>query len=67
MKMPIGESPSRDPDLEKRLKQLPRDAPLSDVFKVISEWEEEAVKRSRQTERTKKSGRLHPICPFGMS
>ena len=64
---PIGQLPSSDPELRRRLEQLPKDAPLSDVFKVISEREKETVKRSRQTERTKKSGMIHPICPFGMS
>lgn len=59
---PIGEVPSRDPELEKMLDALSDDASISDVFKVISEWEPNAVKRFRERERTKLSGRLHPVC-----
>jgi len=61
---PIGELPNSDPELRRRLRKLPKDAKMSDVFRVINEWEPGALERFRQMERTKKSGRLHPVCPL---
>ena len=58
----IGELP-RDPDLKRRIEQLPKDATISNVFREVSKWEKEALKNFRDMEKTKKSGRLHPICP----
>lgn len=55
-------------ELQKRLAKLPNDAPLSEVFRVISEWEDWAVKRhwriEREVIRHGLSGRIYPICPF---
>ena len=54
--------------LKERLAKLPKDAPLKDVFKAMTEWEHEAVKWQQGAEarvlRDGLSGRIHPICPF---
>lgn len=54
--------------LKERLAKLPKDAPLTDVLKAMTEWENEAVEWHRQSEirvlRRGLSGRIHPICPF---
>lgn len=55
---PVGDVPSKDKNLHKRIKELPRDASVSDVFKEIGEWEKVAVRKFKERERTKKSGRL---------
>jgi len=58
-------------ELQKRLAKLPEDAPLSEVFRVISEWEDWAVEEHRKAEirgiRKNLSGRIHPICLFQKS
>jgi len=55
-------------ELQKRLARLPDDAPLSEVFRVMSEWEDWAVREQGKVEarvlRKGLSGRIHPICPF---
>ncbi len=55
-------------ELQKRLARLSDDAPLSDVFRVMSEWEAWAVEEHRKAEirviRRGLSGRIHPICHF---
>ena len=58
MKAPIGELRSPCPELKRRLAELPDDAPLVDVAKVVREWEGWAVKEFRKAEKTKLSGRL---------
>jgi len=56
MKAPIGELPSPCPELERRLAELPDDAPLVETLRVISEWERWAVRQFRRMEQTDKSG-----------
>lgn len=55
-------------ELQKRLAKLPDDAPLSEVFRVMSEWEDWAVKEHRKAEirvfRRGLSGRIHSIYLF---
>ena len=51
-------------NLKTRLAELPEDASISEIFKVISKWEDEAVKEYRKQERTTKSGRLHYRCYY---
>jgi hypothetical protein len=53
---PIGSLPSRDKDLERRLKRLPKNASLSRIYSEIGKWEKEAVRKEVQNERTAKSG-----------
>ena len=59
---PVGDVPSKDKDLHNRIKKLPCDAKISDVFREASEWEKIAVKKFRKREQTKKSGRLTIHC-----
>ena len=59
---PIGAVPSTDKDLHERIEKLPSDASISVVFREISKWEEIAVIKSRERERTTKSGVLDIIC-----
>jgi hypothetical protein len=51
IKMPIGEAPPPDPELERRIKALPKGHTIADVFKTITEWEEWAVKEDLKTEK----------------
>ncbi|MGA3021014.1 MAG: hypothetical protein ABSD68_03640 [Candidatus Micrarchaeales archaeon] len=57
---PVGELPSPDKELERRLDALPKDVPLIKFFRVINEWEKEAIAESSKMEKTKKSGRIDP-------
>jgi len=59
---PVGDVPSEDKHLQDRIKKLPSDAELSDVLREIGEWEKITVKKFREHERTKKSGRLTIYC-----
>lgn len=59
---PIGEFPPPDKDLQARLKKLPKNASISDVFREISKWEPGAVRKFREMERTKKSGIIDADC-----
>lgn len=47
--------------LSERIAELPKDAPVTDVFRVISEWEPEAIAESLKQEKTTKSGYLKPL------
>ena len=58
----IGEFPSEDKDLTERLKRLPKNASLSLVFREISRWEEDTVRKFRMMEKTKKSGKIDGEC-----
>lgn len=59
IKFPIGEAPPRDPELDRIMNELDKKgATLAEVFKAIAEWEPEAVRRDRQMENTKLTGRL---------
>ncbi len=51
-----------DVDLHERIARLPPDTEISKVFKEITEWEEVAVRKSKEREQTAKSGTLHIIC-----
>jgi predicted RNA-binding protein len=46
--------------LSEKLDKLPKDATITDCFRAISEWEEEAMREFRKRERTSKSGYLKP-------
>ena len=59
---PVGDVPSTDRNLCARIKKLPRDASVSDVFREIGKWESVAVRRFREKERTTKSGKLDIHC-----
>ncbi len=59
---PIGKVPPMDVDLHERIARLPPDTEISKVFKEITEWEEVAVRKSKEREQTAKSGTLHIIC-----
>jgi len=55
---PIGDVLSKDRYLDTRISKLPSNASISKVFKEIGEWEKIAIKKFRELEQTKKSGRL---------
>jgi hypothetical protein len=59
---PIGSVPRTDEDLHARLSRLPSDSNIEKAFKEITEWEENAVKKSKEREQTAKSGLLHIVC-----
>lgn len=59
---PIGSVPKTDSDLHERIARLPPDEKLENVFKEFGEWEENAVRKSRDRELTAKSGVLHIAC-----
>ncbi len=52
--------------LKERLDKLTKDASVSEIMRVMTEWEKEAVEWHRGAEarvlRKGLSGRLHPIC-----
>ena len=59
---PIGSVPKTDVDLHDRISRLPADTKIEKAFKEITEWEEVAVRKSREREQTAKSGLLHIVC-----
>jgi len=56
---PIGGLP-KDPELRRKIQQLPKNHTLSDVSRIISIHEKEALKEFESMKKTKKSGRLDP-------
>jgi len=59
---PVGDVPRADDDLRKRVEKLPKDANLSQVFEEVSQWEKVSIKKFREQEQTKKSGKLTVRC-----
>lgn len=59
---PIGKTPSIDKKLHDSIKALPDDSSIADVFREISKWEKVAVLKSRERERSAKSGQLDVVC-----
>ena len=57
---PIGEVPSQCPELERRIAALPEDSSISDILKVIDEWELWAIRKFRRMEQTTRSGWIGP-------
>ena len=60
---PVGELPSTDIELRERIKtlnveSLPVNAGLAKVFAEVGIWEKSAVKKFREQEKTKLSGKL---------
>jgi hypothetical protein len=59
IKFPIGEAPPDDPELTEKVNALmKKHATITEIFKAIAEWEPGAVRRDREAENTKLSGRL---------
>lgn len=52
---PIGSVPDTDPELERMLAKLPKNASFFDRYEVIDEWERKALKKFRKMEQTAKS------------
>jgi hypothetical protein len=59
---PIGAVPPEDKDLEQRIAKLSPNANISDVLKEITRWEDTAVRKFKEQEKTTTSGRLNTIC-----
>ena len=64
---PIGVVPSEDKDLHARIEKLPSNAGISDVLREITDWEEGAVRKFKEHERTTKSGVLEEIICWGLT
>ena len=50
-----------DPELERMLAELPKDATLSEYCKVIDRWKKMALKKFRSMERTSKSAVIDSV------
>jgi hypothetical protein len=59
---PVGELPSRDEVLKKRMDALPKGAPFSEVCRLIDEREKENLAAFMRMEKTKKSGIIDGEC-----
>ncbi len=57
---PIGEILELDEDLEKRLNEVPSNAPVSTYFREIDAWEKIAISKHREAEQKSKSCKLEP-------
>ena len=52
---PVGEVPKTDPELERLLEKLPKNASISEYCNVIDEWERIVLIKFRKMEQTAKS------------
>lgn len=59
---PIGDVPPEDKDLDQRINNLPKGATICDVLNEITSWEDTAVKKFKEHEKTTESGMLETIC-----
>jgi hypothetical protein len=57
---PVGEILDADEDLEMRIKNVPRGAPVNTYFKEIVAWEKAAISKHKEAEQKSKSCKLEP-------
>ena len=58
----IGDNPPEDQELAGRIAKLGKKAPLVEIFREVSKWENEVVHKDRQHENTKLTGKLVTTC-----
>ena len=59
---PVGELPSPDVELRERISKLPANIGLAKVFTEVGTWEKFAIKKFKEQEKTKDSGKLTIQC-----